>query len=166
MEAAHNRSTMSTWEPVVIQTDSSEIEDMKEAHESPIGLDAQPEQLHADFEVQAGHLSEVQMNHQQVLVAAGMIPESHLAEVAPERQLTWMVEQLHGTVNPDGLMIPLHGAQKGDIEISTLQGEAHRKLRLVVKEAEHDDLLRVVPLPAEAGEVKAHFINGRLHLRW
>ncbi len=166
MEAAHNRSTMSTWEPVVIQTDSSEIEDMKEAHASTIGLDAQPEQLHADFEVQAGHLSEVQMNHQQVLVAAGMIPESHLAEVAPERQLTWMVEQLHGTVNPDGLMIPLHGAQKGDIEISTLQGEAHRKLRLVVKEAEHDDLLRVVPLPAEAGEVKAHFINGRLHLRW
>ena len=166
MEAAHNRSTMSTWEPVVIQTDSSEIEDMKEAHASPIGLDAQPEQLHADFEFQAGHLSEVQMNHQQVLVAAGMIPESHLAEVAPERQLTWMVEQLHGTVNPDGLMIPLHGAQEGDIEISTLQGEAHRKLRLVVKEAEHDDLLRVVPLPAEAGEVKAHFINGRLHLRW
>ena len=52
MEAAHNRSTMSTWEPVVIQTDSSEIEDMKEAHASPIGLDAQPEQLHADFEVQ------------------------------------------------------------------------------------------------------------------
>jgi len=166
MEAAHNRSTMLTWEPVVIQTDSSEIEDMKEAHASPIGLDAQPEQLHADFQVQADHLSEVQMNHQQVLVAAGMIPESHLAEVAPERQLTWMVEQLHGTVNPDGLMIPLHGAQKGDIEISTLQGEAHRKLRLVVKEAEHDDLLRVVPLPAEAGEVKAHFINGRLHLRW
>ena len=166
MEAAHNRSTMSTWELVVIQTDSSEIEDMKEAHASRIGLDAQPQQLHADFQVQADHLSEVQMNHQQVLVAAGMIPESHLAEVAPERQLTWMVEQLHGTVNPDGLMIPLHGAQEGDIEISTLQGEAHRKLRLVVKEAEHDDLLRVVPLPAEAGEVKAHFINGRLHLRW
>jgi len=166
MEAAHNRSTMSTWEPVVIQTDSSGIEDMKEGHASTIGLDVQPEQLHADFQVQADHLSEVQMNHQQVLVAAGMIPESHLAEVAPERQLTWMVEQLHGTVNPDGLMIPLHGAKEGDIEISTLEGETHRKLRLIVKEAEHDDLLRVVPLPAEAGEIKAHFINGRLHLRW
>ena len=166
MEAAHNRSTMSTWEPVVIQTDSSGIEDMKEGHASALGLDTQPEQLHADFQIQADHLSEVQMNHQQVLVAAGMIPESHLAEVAPERQLTWMVEQLHGTVNPDGLMIPLHGAKEEDIEISTLQGEAHRKLRLVVKEAEHDDLLRVVPLPAEAGEIKAHFINGRLHLRW
>ena len=65
-----------------------------------------------------------------------------------------------------GEMIPLHGAKEGDIEISTLQGEAHRQLRLIVKEAEHDDLLRVVPLPAEAGEIKAHFINGRLHLRW
>jgi hypothetical protein len=108
----------------------------------------------------------VQMNHQQVMVAAGMTPESHLAEVAPERQLAWMVEQLHGTVNPDGLTIPLHGAKGSDIEVSTLQDEAHRKLRLVVKEAEHDDLLRVVPLPADAGEVKAHFMNGRLHLRW
>ncbi len=166
MEAAHNRGTMSTWEPVVFETDSSEIEDVKEAHASPVGLDAQPEQLHADFQVQADHLSEVQMNHQQVLVAAGMIPESHLAEVAPERQLAWMVEQLHGTVNPDGLMIPLHGAKDSDIEVSTLQGEAHRKLRLVVKEAEHDDLLRIVPLPPGAGEIKAHFINGRLHLRW
>ena len=166
MEATHHPSTMSAWEHVEIQTSSSEFEDVKELHASPFGLDAQPEQLHADFQVQTDHLSVVQMNHRQVLVAAGMIPESHLAEVAPERQLTWMVKELHGTVNPDGLMIPLHGANKGDIEVSTLQENAQRKLRLVVKEAEHEDLLRVMPLPVEAGEVKAHFINGRLHLRW
>ena len=166
MEATHYPSTMSAWEPVEIQTSSSEFGDVKESHASPIGLDAQPEQLHADFQVQADHLNEVHMNHQQVLVAAGMIPETHLAEVAPERQLSWMVKELHGTVNPDGLMIPLHGANEGDIEVSTLQDDVQRKLRLVVKEAEHEDLLRVVPLPVEAGEVKAHFINGRLHLRW
>jgi hypothetical protein len=39
-------------------------------------------------------------------------------------------------------------------------------LRIVVKEAGHDDLLRILPVPAEAGEIRAHFINGRLHLRW
>ena len=166
MEAAHNQCTMSTWEPVVLNSEQTESEATKEAHASTEGLDAQPEQLHADFQIQADHMAEVHMNHQQVLVAAGMIPESHLAEVAPERQLEWMVKQLHGTVNPDGLMIPLHGANNDDIEVSTLQDDVQRKLRLIVREAGHEDLLRVVPLPADAGEVKANFINGRLHLRW
>jgi hypothetical protein len=111
-------------------------------------------------------MTEVQMNHQRVLVASGMIPESHLAEIEPERSLAWMVEQLHGTINPDGLIIPLHGADNSDIEVSTLNDETQRQLRLIVKEAGHDDLTRILPLPAQAGEIQAHFINGRLHLRW
>ena len=77
-----------------------------------------------------------------------------------------MVEQLHGTVNPDGFIIPLHGADNSDIEISTLNDETQRQLRLIVKETGHNDLTRILPLPAQAGEIQAHFINGRLHLRW
>tara|TARA_B100000459_G_scaffold123945_1_gene76543 strand:+ start:650 stop:1150 length:501 start_codon:yes stop_codon:yes gene_type:complete len=166
MEAAHNRDTMSTWEPVQLHTSISEDFVEETQHVSALGLEAEPQQLHAEFHAVADHLSEVQLNHQRVLVASGMIPESHLAEIEPERSLTWMVEQLHGTVNPDGLTIPLHGADNSDIELSTLSDETQRQLRLVVKEAGHDDLTRILPLPAEAGEIKAHFINGRLHLRW
>ena len=166
MEAAHNRGTMSTWETVHLETESTAEISEESMDVKTLGLDAEPEQLHAEFHVEAGHLSEVQMNHQRVLVASGMIPESHLSEIEPERRLAWMVDQLHGTVNPDGLTIPLHGADDSDIQISTLNDEAQRQLRIVVKETGHDDLLRIFPIPAEAGEIRAHFINGRLHLRW
>ena len=166
MEAAPNRDTMSTWEPVQLHTTLSEdfVEETTQA--KTLGLDAEPQQLHAEFHAHADHMTEVQMNHQRVLVASGMIPESHLAEIEPERSLAWMVEQLHGTVNPDGLIIPLHGADNSDIEISTLNDETQRQLRLIVKETGHNDLTRILPLPAQAGEIQAHFINGRLHLRW
>jgi hypothetical protein len=166
MEAAHNRDTMSTWETVHLETESTDEDSGKPMDARTLGLEVEPQQLHAEFHIQAGHLSEVQMNHQRVLTASGMIPESHLAEIEPERRLAWMVDQLHGTVNPDGFMIPLHGASNSDIEISTLHDETQRQLRIVVKEAGHDDLLRILPLPAEASEISAHFINGRLHLRW
>ena len=166
MEAAHNRDTMSTWETVHLETESTNEDSGKPMDARTLGLEVEPQQLHAEFHIQAAHLSEVQMNHHRVLTASGMIPESHLAEIEPERRLAWMVDQLHGTVNPDGFMIPLHGAGNSDIEISTLHDETQRQLRIVVKEAGHDDLLRILPLPAEANEISAHFINGRLHLRW
>ena len=166
MEATQHPPTMSTWEPVVLQTDSEQDEQASTDAKKQVGLEALPEQLHADFQATASHLDEVQMNHKLVLVAAGMIPESHLAEIEPERQLAWMVEQLHGTMNPDGLSIPLMGAKASDIEISTLNDEVQRKLKIIVKEQGHDNLQRVVPLPSEAREIQAHFINGRLHLRW
>ena len=166
MEAAHNRDTMSTWEPLHLQTSLTEDLNEKSMYTKTLGLEAEPQQLHSEFHIHADHLSEVQLNHQRVLVASGMIPESHLAEVEPERRLAWMVDQLHGTINPDGLTIPLHGADNTDIEVSTLNDEAQRQLRIVVKEAGHDDLQRILPIPAEAGEIQAHFINGRLHLRW
>ena len=120
MEAAPNRDTMSTWEPVQLHTTLSDdfVEETTQA--KTLGLEADTQQLHAEFHAHADHMAEVQMNHQRVLVASGMIPESHLAEIEPERSLAWMVEQLHGTVNPDGLIIPLHGADNSDIEISTL----------------------------------------------
>tara|TARA_B100000767_G_scaffold24507_1_gene21575 strand:- start:1808 stop:2308 length:501 start_codon:yes stop_codon:yes gene_type:complete len=166
MEAAHNRDTMSTWEPVLLHTSIPEDLDEKSMHARTLGLAAEPQQLHAEFHAHADHMSEVQRNHQRVLVASGMIPESHLAEIEPERSLAWMVDQLHGTLNPDGLIIPLHGADNTDIEVSTLNDEVQNQLRLIVKETGHDDLTRILPLPADAGEIQAHFINGRLHLRW
>ena len=156
MEAAHNRYTMSTWETVHLETESSDEVTEKTMDRKTLGLEAEPQQLHAEFHI----------NHQRVLTASGMIPETHLAEIEPKRRLAWMVDQLHGTVNPDGLMIPLHGANNSDIEVSTLQDETQRQLRIIVKEAGHEDLLRILPLPAEASEISAHFLNGRLHLRW
>lgn len=166
MEAAYNRSYMASWEPLHLETESDGQEPLQAEADSLSGLAGEPSLLHEQFHDSARHLTEVQMNHQQVLAAAGMLPETNLAEREPERQLAWMIDQLHGTLNPDGLMIPLHGADVGDIQLSTLHDEHQSQLKITIKELGHADFERILPIPASTEEVTAHFINGRLHLRW
>jgi len=78
--------------------------------------------------------------HTQVLISAGMLPESHLAETEPDRQLKWMVEALHGTVNPDGLTIPLLGVTAKDVAVFTKKEGENTLLRLVIADGENDPL--------------------------
>ena len=48
MEATQHPTTMSTWEPVVLQTDSEQDEQASTDAKKQMGLEALPEQLHAD----------------------------------------------------------------------------------------------------------------------
>ena len=88
---------MEEWEEVKIQTVSD-------------GLDASPTELHAVFEVTVDHLNEVRDRHTMMLVTTGELPESHMAEIAPERRLNWLIEELNGQRHSNGLTIPLLGA--------------------------------------------------------
>ena len=166
MEAAHNRHRMATWEPLPVGSDHTQVIPGETDAQSVIGLTAEVEKLHAEFHQQANHLNDVQTMHEEVLVSAGMLPETHIAEVHPDRQLKWMVEALHGKVNPDGLTIPLLGVTAEDVTLFTKKDGEQTMLKLVVQDGDNEPLEREMPLPDTDQEVSANYINGRLHLRW
>ena len=166
MEAAHNPQGMATWKHLPVGTDLAPSLYGEEVEANVQGLTAQVEDLHASFHSDADHLNQVQSMHEQVLVSAGMLPETHLADVQPERQLKWMVEALHGKVNPDGLTIPLLGVTAEEFDLHTKQQGEITLVRLVVKDGENDPLEREMPVPSDAEKISAHYLNGRLHLRW
>ena len=130
------------------------------------GLNPSVEALHASFHDAADHLNEVQSMRTQVLISAGMRPECQLAKTEPTRQLKWMVEALHGTINPDGLTIPLLGVTAEDVAVFTKKEGENTLLRLVIADGENEPLEREMPLPDSTEDIRAHYINGRLHLRW
>ena len=72
---------MEEWEEVEIKAVSD-------------GLGASPSELHAEFEMTGDHLAEVRDRHTMMLVTSGELPESHMADIAPERRLNWMVKEL------------------------------------------------------------------------
>ncbi|MBT6923932.1 MAG: hypothetical protein HOA35_05275, partial [Euryarchaeota archaeon] len=76
---------MATWEPLAVGTDHTQVRPGEIDAETTVGLAASVESLHSEFQQSADHLGEVQTMHEQVLASAGMLPESHLAEVQPER---------------------------------------------------------------------------------
>ena len=166
MEAAHNPHRMATWESLPVGTDHTQETPGEIDAQGAIGLTAEVEHLHAEFHQEANHLNEVQAMHQEVLVSAGMLPETHMAEVHPDRQLKWMVEALHGKVNPDGLTIPLLGVSAEDVALFTKKDGERTMLKLVVQDGDNEPLEREMPLPDADSEVSANYINGRLHLRW
>ncbi len=166
MEAAHNPPLMASWEPLAVGTDNLQSRPEEHLEVDTNGLNAAVEDLHAEFHAQANHLSEVQSMHEHVLVSAGMLPETHLAETEPDRQLKWMVEALHGKVNPDGLTIPLLGVTAEDVQLYTRQQGEMTMLKLIVNDGDNEPLEREMPLTNPSEEISAHYINGRLHLRW
>ena len=166
MEAAHNPHRMATWEPLAVGTDPTQVTPGEMKPKTTGDLTASVESLHSEFHQLADHLGEVQTMHEQVLVSAGMLPESHLAEVQPERQLKWMVEALHGSVNPDGLTIPLLGVTAKDVVLFTKKEGEITHLKLVIADGENEPLEREMPLPEAADGLSANYVNGRLHLRW
>ena len=74
----------------------SEAEKEETLVEDVSSLSVDPQSAHLAFAGDVDHLEEVRLNHQKNMFSAGLVPEAHLAEIAPERQLAWMVEELNG----------------------------------------------------------------------
>ena len=126
------------------------------------GLDASPSELHAAFEISGDHLNEVRDRHTMMLVSSGEIPESHMAEIAPERRLNWIVDELNGKRHANGLTIPLLGAEASSIDLAKGEIEGHSILKLRVGE----NFVRNLPLPADIDSIKATLNGGVLDLSW
>jgi len=158
---------MTTWQRVDI---SDEEVDFNEDNQQPgsNGLSTTPELLHADFNSNAHHLSDVQSQHEQVLVTAGMIPEEHIAHVEPSMKLEWMVNELNGRINPDGLTIPLLGVEQTQVELYSRQIDNSIVLKLKITEDDGDTLERELTAPegVSIDNLTASLVNNRLKLRW
>ena len=139
---------MEEWEEVEIETVSD-------------GLGASPSELHAAFEMSGDHLSEVRDRHTMMLVTSGELPETHMAEIAPERRLDWVIDELNGRRHSDGLSIPLHGAEMENIDLTKGELDGHSTLKLKVGTFE-----RKLPIPADIENIKANFTDGILNIRW
>ena len=126
-----------------------------------VGLDATPTKLHAAFELSGDHLNEVRDRHTMMLVTSGELPEEHMAKIAPERRLDWVVEELNGRRHANGLSIPMHGTALGSINLTKGNIDGHSILKLNVGNFE-----RKLPLPSEVESFEATIENGILQIRW
>jgi 6-phosphogluconolactonase/glucosamine-6-phosphate isomerase/deaminase len=134
--------------------------------ETTTPLAARPEELHAEVAADANHLEEVRQRHTFHLVTAGMLPESHLANIEPERRLAWMVEELHGRSDPDGLTLPMAGVADAELTTEVIEGDQGSMLRIKIEQDGAPTLERELPLAADAKDVKHHFVDGHLVVRW
>ena len=150
---------MSEWKRLALTEDREE-----KTHEDD--LSSAPQLLHQEFHEEAHHLHEVRAMHTHVLVQAGMLPETHLAEVDPSQRLDWILQELHGMRDPDGLTIPLKGVSSEDVEINIMSNDSETSVKLTIHEEGHQPFERVLPLMGEDLNVRAHFVNGQLRLRW
>jgi len=159
---------MESWERIEIDTKSEGIEEIANEFVQTDGLAITPEQLHSEFHINAEHLNEVEQRHKQVLVTSGMIPEEHISWSEPSLSLKWMVEELNGRINPDGLTIPLMGIELEDFQLSTKIDNQNHNVKLSINHGQNDILERTFSIPKDSvkNEIKAHFINNRLYLRW
>ena len=156
---------MDEWKPLDLTTEITDHEVVDPA--APEGLDTDAASLQAHFEASNDHLMEVRQRHTEVLVTAGMLPESGLAEHLPERALAWVVESINGRMNPDGLTIPLLGTNETAIQLHVKETEEATLVRLDIEDSEGPDLVRELPLPIEAAAtLAANYSHGRLTLRW
>ena len=151
---------MSDWKPLDVSED--ELEELRTSD-----LSSTPDQLHTEFQTQATHLHEVQSMHNHVLVQAGMIPETHIAEVEPSQRLEWVLQELHGMSNPDGLTIPLLGVAPEELEVQIQELGTETQVKITILQDDNAPFERILPLKSEQAEsLQVHFVNGRLHLRW
>ena len=157
---------MDDWKPLAIEPVDGPIDGV--AHpEITDGLNADAATLQAAFEATSTHLDDVRQRHEQVLITAGMLPETDVANRLPERALDWVVSGLNGRVNPDGLSIPLLGAHLEDVHLEVNTTENATTVRLRVDEEGHDSLTREMTLPEGVNStLMARWVNGHLHLRW
>ena len=159
---------MASWENIEINLNSELIVDLEDEFIDTTGLTISPESLHNEFHSAAQHLKEVEMRHKQVLVTACMIPEEHVSTIEPGMSLKWMVEELNGRMNPDGLSIPLMGVDLGDFQVLFNNDERHINVKLSIKDGQTETFERTFNIPKDSmkNEISAHFINIRLYLRW
>ena len=127
------------------------------------GLAGKPHLLHAQHLSSIPHLAEVQEMHTRFLVSAGELPESHIAEVLPERRLEWMVAELGGIVDERRISIPLRGTTLGRVEVCTGEINGHPAMKLNLLDI---DWQQTVTLPDNASELTAIWDSGELHIGW
>jgi len=165
MWARRVQTTMDDWNELPLTT--VEEEGNLPQQTPPQGLEVEASTLKAAFEHDSPHLNEVRERHIEVLATAGMLPETALASHTPERALSWLVSTINGRLHPDGLTIPLLGAQPDAIVLRSKQTDDATLVRLTVADGDETPLVRELPLPLEAsGELTATLVNGYLHLRW
>ncbi len=145
----HRGPSMEEWDDVEIQTVSA-------------GLDARPRELHAAFEIGGDHLKEVRDRHTMLLVTSGELPETHIASIAPERRLDWIVEEMNGNKFKDGFSIPLHGSENNMINLSKGEIEGHSILRLRIG----TEFERNIPIPENIDSINAVLEDGILSVKW
>lgn len=157
---------MDEWSPLAIEQSPSTTNHYSDGP-SLDGFSPDASMLQAQFETESTHLSEVRQLHTEVLVTAGMLPETSLAEAEPERALSWVVESINGRMNPDGLTIPMLGTTYDNLHLRFKTINDQTVVQLQVDDGDLPPLVKEIPLPKEASSnLTAEFSNGRLHLRW
>ncbi|MDP7203596.1 MAG: hypothetical protein QGF72_05645 [Candidatus Poseidoniaceae archaeon] len=136
----------------------SEAEKEETLVEDVSSLSVDPQSAHLAFAGDVDHLEEVRLNHQKNMFSAGLVPEAHLAEIAPERQLAWMVEELNGEVNESGFRLPLLGLAQNEVNVSTSSINGILTLKLDL--GEH--LQRISMLPRGVTKVSTQWNEGWL----
>ena len=159
---------MSDWELVDILATRPVISNENDVEVNNDGLAANVESLHDEFWRDAPHLTEVENRHVQVLVSAGMIPEEHIAATEPSRKLNWLIEELNGRVDPDGLSIPVKGLDIEDITIHKMTKDDETVIKLNFIEKDGQELQRDLTIDSNSEDFnfQANFYNNRLYLRW
>ena len=164
MWARDLQTRMDEWQPLDMTAEDATPLPLEPAVD---GLSTDAANLQAAFETTSTHLDEVRARHTEVLVTAGMLPETGLSERHPERALAWIVQGINGRVDPDGLTIPLLGTDEEAIQLHVKTTEDATLVKLNIHDPDGDPLVRELPLPAEANTtLKATLSRGRLHLRW
>lgn len=161
-------TNMTSWKPVEIKTDDdSEITNYEQDNLAD-SLSISPESLHQNFVESASHLNEVENRHKQTLVSAGMIPENHIANNNPEMALGWLIKELNGRMNPDGLTIPFNGITIDNLNIMSRDTANGVQIQVNVSEDNGEQLSREFTLPSDAklANTRALFIDNHLYLRW
>ena len=164
MWARQFQMPMDEWQPLDMTSEDTASTALEPAID---GLSTDAANLQAAFETAPTHLDEVRARHTEVLVTAGMLPETGLADQHPERALSWIVQGINGRVDPDGLTIPLLGTHEEAIQLHVKATEDATLVKLNIHAPEGPPLVRELPLPADANAtLQATFSQGRLHLRW
>ena len=157
--------SMDDWTPLDIETPTSSTDEALEVNFEGLSVDASA--LQARFEQDETHLDEVKQRHLEVLVTAGMLPETGLAANHPERALSWVLSTINGRIDPDGLTIPLLGTTPDRVNLQTKVTDNETLVQLNIEDGDLPALVRDLPLPLEAAEtLQATFVEGHLHLRW
>ena len=159
---------MSDWELVDILATKPAISAENDVEVNRAGLVSDVESLHDEFWRSAPHLAEVENRHVQVLVSAGMIPEEHIAAIEPSRKLNWLIDELNGRVDPDGLSIPVKGLDLEDITIHKMTKDDETVIKLNFIEKDGQELQRELTIDSNSEDFnfQANFYNNRLYLRW
>jgi len=159
---------MSDWELVDILATKPVVRSESDVKVNRDGLAADVESLHNEFWRDVPHLTEVENRHIQVLVSAGMIPEEHIAATEPSRKLNWLIDELNGRIDPDGLSIPVKGLDIEDMTIHKMTKDDETIIKLNFIEKDGQELQRELTIDSNSEDFnfQANFYNNRLYLRW